>query len=269
MSDLEQYSSSRTALAGTTSTTQPVSRHTLELALTVQHKVNVLVEAIHRVTQALADFEQLDVIQQDDSNHEFLEQFHQILSAFAMVSTNLGLKSQARQMVNGLVAIAADSAALDHGASSSRVNSNTNVGDASKDSKTARIKKSKQNGKRGTNLSDGGSDNGMGSVLPLYKMNRKTRNLQELVQEWYHGINGGPSVKALEAKYGSKWRTKNDAERVFLGRRKVIIQRIEELEKKFKGRKTRDQIVAELEQERIDLGKSIDGLGRFYRTRKI
>ena len=49
----------------------------------------------------------------------------------------------------------------------------------------------------------------------------------------------------------------------------MIIKRIEDLENKYKGHKTRDQIVAELEQERISLGKSIDGLGRFYRTKKI
>ncbi|KAF5096808.1 hypothetical protein D0Z00_002654 [Geotrichum galactomycetum] len=260
MSDSEHEASSSANTRGA-SAVQPVSSQTLELALIVQRKVHFLVEAIHRVTQALADFEQLDVIQEGDANHEFLAQFNQILGALAMVGANLGVKFQTLTLVEGLVPPAVNRKVLDSGVSNGR--------GASKNSRSARIKKIKETRKRSMSTSEGEGASDSGSALPLYKMNRKTRNLQELVQEWYHGINGGPSVKALEAKYGSKWRTKNDAERVFLGRRKVIIKRIEDLENKYKGHKTRDQIVNELEQERISLGKSIDGLGRFYRTNKI
>lgn len=260
MSDSEHETSSATTLGA--SAAQPVSSHTLELALIVQRKVQFLVEAIHRVTQALADFEQLDVIQEGDANHEFLTQFNQIMSALAMVGANLGVKFQELTFVEGLMPPTVNQEVLDNsGARNGR--------GATKNSRSARIKKVKETRKRSLSASEGEGPSDNGGALPLYKMNRKTRNLQELVQEWYHGINGGPSVKALEAKYGSKWRTKNDAERVFLGRRKVIIKRIEDLENKYKGHKTRDQIVAELEQERISLGKSIDGLGRFYRTKKI
>jgi hypothetical protein len=254
MSDSEHEASSSVTTRGA-SAVQPVSSQTLELALVVQRKVHFLVEAIHRVAQALADFEQLDVIQKGDANHEFLAQFNQILGALAMVGANLGVKFQTLTLVEGLVPPTVNREVLDNNG-------------ATKNSRSARIKKIKETRKRSLSTSEGEGASDNGSALPLYKMNRKTRNLQELVQEWYHGINGGPSVKALEAKYGSKWRTKNDAERVFLGRRKVIIKRIEDLENKYKGHKTRDQIVAELEQERISLGKSIDGLGRFYRTKK-
>lgn len=54
-----------------------------------------------------------------------------------------------------------------------------------------------------------------GTEIPQYRMSRDISTLQEMVREWYEGLDGGPSVRQLEAQYGSKWRTKNDAERVF------------------------------------------------------
>lgn len=103
-----------------------------------------------------------------------------------------------------------------------------------------------------------------GTEIPQYRMSRDISTLQEMVREWYEGLDGGPSVRQLEAQYGSKWRTKNDAERVFLGRRKVIINKIEESIRASNGKRTFDDIVEEMEDERKRLKKSIDGLGRYY-----
>lgn len=103
-----------------------------------------------------------------------------------------------------------------------------------------------------------------GSEIPQYRMSRTIATLQEMVREWYEGLDGGPSVRQLEAQYGSKWRTKNDAERVFLGRRKVIINKIEESIRTSNGKRTFDDIVEEMENERKRLKKSIDGFGRYY-----
>lgn len=130
------------------------------------------------------------------------------------------------------------------------------------------------------------------SSVPQYRMNRNISTIHEMVQEWYHGINGGPSVYKLELQYGSKWRTKNDAERVFLGRRRIIINKLEEKirqevlsfdsdnednndndgdndqnnpqKSRKRKKKTLAEIVDEMESERKRLKKSIDGLGRYY-----
>lgn len=109
------------------------------------------------------------------------------------------------------------------------------------------------------------NDRSIDSVgIPQYRMSREISTLPEMVQEWYEGLGGGPSIRQLEIKYGSKWRTKNDAERVFLGRRKIIIRKIEESIRASNGKRTFDEVVDEMEQERKRLKKSIDGLGRYY-----
>lgn len=116
-----------------------------------------------------------------------------------------------------------------------------------------------------TYYSDIRNDRAIDSMeIPQYRMSREISTLPQMVQEWYEGLDGGPSIRQLEIKYGSKWRTKNDAERVFLGRRKTIIRKIEESIRASNGKRTFDEIVDEMEEERKRLKKSIDGLGRYY-----
>ncbi|KAJ8099318.1 transcriptional activator of glycolytic enzymes-domain-containing protein [Lipomyces tetrasporus] len=59
-------------------------------------------------------------------------------------------------------------------------------------------------------------------VIPQYRMSRDVSTVPDLWEEWDRGLNGGPIVRELEEKYGTRWR-QNSAERKFFCLRKVII----------------------------------------------
>ncbi|KAK9238226.1 transcriptional activator of glycolytic enzymes-domain-containing protein [Lipomyces kononenkoae] len=62
-------------------------------------------------------------------------------------------------------------------------------------------------------------------VVPQYRMSREVSTVPDLWEEWDSGLNGGPVVRELEEKYGTRWR-QNSAERKFFCLRKVIIDYI-------------------------------------------
>ncbi|KAK9450827.1 transcriptional activator of glycolytic enzymes-domain-containing protein [Limtongia smithiae] len=59
-------------------------------------------------------------------------------------------------------------------------------------------------------------------AVAQYRMSRDINTVPDLWQEWDRGLNGGPIVRELEEKYGTRWR-QNSAERKFFCLRKVII----------------------------------------------
>ncbi|OXV11391.1 hypothetical protein Egran_00848 [Elaphomyces granulatus] len=63
------------------------------------------------------------------------------------------------------------------------------------------------------------------AALPSYRMNRELRTVRQLWDEWFTGIDGGPSVDQLNQKWGSKWRT-DPKENNFYSRRKAIIDEV-------------------------------------------
>ncbi|KAK9456477.1 transcriptional activator of glycolytic enzymes-domain-containing protein [Dipodascopsis uninucleata] len=67
-----------------------------------------------------------------------------------------------------------------------------------------------------------------GATVPQYRMSRDISTVPDLWEEWEHGLNGGPIVRELEEKYGTRWR-QNSAERKFFCLRKVIIDYIMKL----------------------------------------
>ncbi|KAK7205815.1 transcriptional activator of glycolytic enzymes-domain-containing protein [Myxozyma melibiosi] len=56
-------------------------------------------------------------------------------------------------------------------------------------------------------------------------MSRDVTTVPELWQEWTIGLNGGPKVRELEEKFGTRWRS-SSAERKFFCLRKVILDYI-------------------------------------------
>jgi hypothetical protein len=60
---------------------------------------------------------------------------------------------------------------------------------------------------------------------PSYILSRSISTVPQLWREWTVGIRGGPSVQGLEDQYGPRWRLKH-SEKVFYGRRKVVIDEI-------------------------------------------
>jgi hypothetical protein len=62
----------------------------------------------------------------------------------------------------------------------------------------------------------------------FYRMSRNITTVPLLWQEWTSGINGGPSIRTLEASYGTRWR-REQADRKFYADRKLIINAINDL----------------------------------------
>ena len=79
---------------------------------------------------------------------------------------------------------------------------------------------------------------------PQYQMSRTICSVKDLWREWTEGLgNEGYAVRELEEAYGVKWRPQQ-AERVFFGRRLVIIQ---ELQRRIQQGEMPNQAVEDLE----------------------
>ncbi len=62
------------------------------------------------------------------------------------------------------------------------------------------------------------------AAVPSYKLSRQVVTIPDLWREWMVGLGGLPSVAALDAAYGSRWRS--HSERQYYSMRKVIIDEI-------------------------------------------
>ena len=62
-------------------------------------------------------------------------------------------------------------------------------------------------------------------IIFPYSMCRALVSVYDLWKEWNVGLNGSPSIQALERTYGAKWR-QSSMEKMFFGRRKVIVNEI-------------------------------------------
>ena len=65
---------------------------------------------------------------------------------------------------------------------------------------------------------------GPGLAVPSYKLSRQVTTVPDLWREWTIGLGGMPSVAALDAAYGSRWRS--PSERQYYSMRKVIIDEV-------------------------------------------
>ncbi|KAK9484460.1 transcriptional activator of glycolytic enzymes-domain-containing protein [Lipomyces starkeyi] len=59
-----------------------------------------------------------------------------------------------------------------------------------------------------------------------YKMDRATQSVDRFWEEWTVGINGSPSIQALNATFRASWRSEV-AERKFYSQRLVLVRTIE------------------------------------------
>lgn len=99
---------------------------------------------------------------------------------------------------------------------------------------------------RGANLNDeeGGDTDELNKLN--YKISKAPNNVKTIWDEYVYGINGNPSIRGLEEKYGNKWRlTKN---RKTFSRRKRLYKFI--LNGIDKG-KTADEMIRLLEEKRL------------------
>jgi hypothetical protein len=102
--------------------------------------------------------------------------------------------------------------------------------------------------------------------VPSYRLSRQVATVPDLWREWTVGLGGLPSVAALDAAYGSRWRAQS--ERQYYSMRKVIIDEIvaiagspedldgiaaavETLEqRRVRGRASLDKLIKQIKEER-------------------
>lgn len=94
---------------------------------------------------------------------------------------------------------------------------------------------------------------------PLHQMSRTISTVPELYREWMFGLGSAPAIQALENAYGAKWRP-SQAEKVFFGRRRVIISEIQR--RKATG-EAPEIIAEELELVRIRMKTTLHGLQKW------
>ncbi|KMS67138.1 hypothetical protein BVRB_034210 [Beta vulgaris subsp. vulgaris] len=94
-------------------------------------------------------------------------------------------------------------------------------------------------------------------------MSRGIRTVTDLWREWTEGLAGGPAVKDLIERLGTKWCQEN--ERRFLNRRRVIINAVLSKARTIQGGETPGNCLAAaaiLEHDRVLKGKSLDWLSK-------
>ena len=97
---------------------------------------------------------------------------------------------------------------------------------------------------------------------PPYEMVRNHSTVPDLWREWTVGWGNGPAIQALEATYGARWRP-SQKERMFFGRRKVII---DEIRRRTALGKTTTTVIEEIELVRSRGKLTLHGLAEFLKT---
>jgi Transcriptional activator of glycolytic enzymes/Centromere DNA-binding protein complex CBF3 subunit, domain 2 len=91
---------------------------------------------------------------------------------------------------------------------------------------------------------------------PVHRMSRTISSVPDLYREWMFGLGSAPAIQALEDAYGAKWRLPQ-AERVFFGRRKIIIS---EIQRRQAEGEAPEAVVEELELVRRRMKITLNGL---------
>lgn len=97
-----------------------------------------------------------------------------------------------------------------------------------------------------------------GAYVPTYKLSRQVTSVPDLWREWTEGLGGLPSVMALNASYGSRWRP--TSERQYYSMRKVIIDEIIRRAGGTSDKEALDAVVKAMERDRLRQKSSLDKL---------
>ena len=97
---------------------------------------------------------------------------------------------------------------------------------------------------------------------PPYEMVRNHTTVPDLWREWTVGWGNRPAIQALETAYGARWRP-SQKERMFFGRRKIII---DEIHRRTALGKTTAAVVEEIELVRSRGKFTLHGLAEFLKT---
>ena len=99
---------------------------------------------------------------------------------------------------------------------------------------------------------------------PRYMMSRSVKSVERLWQEWTVGLNGQPSVRALDSKWGNKWRAGRQRELQWYSLRLEVIR---EIQRRAKAqRSSEEQAMVSLHLQQQQMGCSLDRLCKQLRA---
>jgi len=104
------------------------------------------------------------------------------------------------------------------------------------------------------------------AYTPSYKLSRQVVTVPDLWREWTQGLGGLPSVMALNASYGSRWRP--TSERQYYSMRKVIIDEIISRAGGTDDKEALDAVVEAMERDRRRQKASLDKLIKAIKARQ-
>ena len=64
---------------------------------------------------------------------------------------------------------------------------------------------------------------------PVHCMSRAVKTVEHLWREWTVGLHGSPSILALDARWGSQWRTKRQSEQQWYSLRREVITEVKRI----------------------------------------
>lgn len=94
------------------------------------------------------------------------------------------------------------------------------------------------------------------AFVPSYKLSRQVNTIPDLWREWTVGLGSLPSVRELDAAYGSRWRS--SSERQYYSMRKVLIDEIVARAGGIEDAAALEAAVASMEEERLRARFSLD-----------
>jgi hypothetical protein len=95
-----------------------------------------------------------------------------------------------------------------------------------------------------------------GEEPPRYTMCRTVTSVQRLWQEWTVGLNGDPSISALNSRWGSRWRSGRQSELQWYSLRHEVIREIQRRAKV--ERSSEEQVMWSLNLQQHQMGCSLD-----------
>jgi Centromere DNA-binding protein complex CBF3 subunit, domain 2/Transcriptional activator of glycolytic enzymes len=99
---------------------------------------------------------------------------------------------------------------------------------------------------------------------PRYTMCRSVKSVERLWQEWTVGLNGQPSVSALDSRWGSRWRSGRQRELQWYSLRLEVIR---EIRRRAKAqRSSEEQAMWSLHVQQQQMGCSLDRLCKQLRA---
>jgi hypothetical protein len=99
---------------------------------------------------------------------------------------------------------------------------------------------------------------------PRYTMSRSVKSVERLWQEWTVGLNGQPPVRALDSRWGNKWRAGRQRELQWYSLRLEVVR---EIQRRAKAqRSSEEQAMASLQLQQQQMGCSLDRLCKQLRA---